>query len=307
MALWKTLLLVAVMAVSFFVARRYFDLVAIVAGLLWVAEYFRSRAERRGRRRKVSVGHFAVLLGLPARSQITSFKFRWSETLVRLSGVVEDDVTPVTKMITASSPLLKKVPFCFVARRTDLKVREAQLVENSRIPDIAFEYVLRRVDLPGPWEAASNMPELFEEAVRQLLELAPRARGESERRASASGYADGQWPASSTLKGLMACPKQARGTRGADDLSRVSSTGRKPTPAIICSTKEPTRAFQELFGGTGLEVQKVWCNGVALSSRFILEQRKPTREELSRFLDGHVFFHLTLTRIINNVDFKAPM
>ncbi len=161
MALWKTLLLVGVVVLAWFFAHRYFDLVMLIAGILWVTEYFRSRQMGEGGERPVPVDDLARRLGIPVRTGQRSVKARWNDVLVQLSAV---EVTAGTRRLTVydlASPTFRKAPFCFVIRPRKAVIREADLVENSRIPGIKFEYQLRRVELPPPLEAAANLPDLF--------------------------------------------------------------------------------------------------------------------------------------------------
>ncbi len=165
MALWKTLLLVGVVVLAWFFAHRYFDLVMLIAGILWVTEYFRSRQMGEGGERPVPVDDLARRLGIPVRTGQRSVKARWNDVLVQLSAV---EVTAGTRRLTVYT--FRKAPFCFVIRPRKAVIREADLVENSRIPGIKFEYQLRRVELPPPLEAAANLPDLF-------LDMAENADG----------------------------------------------------------------------------------------------------------------------------------
>jgi hypothetical protein len=161
------MLVVGVVVLAWFFAHQYFDLVALIAGVLWVTEYFRAKALGIGVRKAVGVDGLARILGLPVRTNQRSVKFRWNGVMLNLSAHEETvGVTTVTVWDIAS-PVFRKVPFCFVLRPRKAKVREADLVENSRIDGIKFEYQLQRIDAPKPLEAAANLPDLFADLLAQ--------------------------------------------------------------------------------------------------------------------------------------------
>jgi len=68
-------------------------------------------------------------------------------------------------VVDLASPTFRKVPFCFLVRSSTSPVKEAQLVENSKIPGIKFEYQLKAVDVAQGLEAAANMADLFESII----------------------------------------------------------------------------------------------------------------------------------------------
>jgi hypothetical protein len=165
MATWKTTLVAAVVILAWFFAHHYFDWIAFIAGGLWVTEFFRSRAQGEGQRRAVSIEPLASALGIPVRANQRTVKFRWNGVVIHLSAHDETIGVRTVTIYDIASPAFRKAPFCFVVRPRKAKVREADLVENSRIPGIKFEYQLRRSELPEPLEAAANLPDLFADVM----------------------------------------------------------------------------------------------------------------------------------------------
>ncbi len=166
MAAWKTTLVVAVVILAWFFAHQYFDWIAFIAGGLWVTEFFRSRAQGEGQQRAVSIEPLARALGIPVRANQRSVKFRWNGVVTHLSAHEETVGVRTVTLYDLASPAFRKAPFCFVVRPRKARVREADLVENSRIPGIKFEYQLRRSELPEPLEAAANLPDLFADVMK---------------------------------------------------------------------------------------------------------------------------------------------
>lgn len=155
------MLVAGVVVLAWFFAHSYFDWVVLVAGALWVTEYFRSRSQGEGGQRPVPVEPFARILGLPARAQQRTIKVRWNGVWLHLSARAETVGLRTVTLFDIASPSFHKAPFCFVLRPRKAAVREADLVENSRIPGIKFEYQLRRAEVPEALEAAANLPDLF--------------------------------------------------------------------------------------------------------------------------------------------------
>lgn len=168
----------SVVVLAWFFAHRYFDLIALVAGALWVTEFFRSRSHGEGQRRAVAIEPLARALGIPVRASQRTVKVRWNGVLVHLAAHEETVGIRTITVYDIASPSFRKTPFCFVARPKKATLREADLVENSRIPGIKFEYQLRRSEVPEPLEAASNLPDLFADVM-----------------AAANGFAFPEWGA----------------------------------------------------------------------------------------------------------------
>jgi len=168
MRLWKTLLLLLVVVMAWFFARRYFEVVVVVTGVMAGLELFRSRREGAGGPRPVTVAPWAELLGLRRWAAPRNLKLRRHGTLVQVyASTVRRGLGEVT-VYDVATPTLRKVPFCFVARAPKAAVREAQLVENTRIPGVRFEYALTRAEWPQPLEAASNMADLVGDLAARL-------------------------------------------------------------------------------------------------------------------------------------------
>jgi hypothetical protein len=167
LSLWKTLLLVTVVALAFLFARDYFEVVTLLAAVAWSVEYFRTRPtpgeEGSGR----SVERLAELLGQKSRPFLTSLRLRVEGVPFNTTAFAVPAGGGELVVHDLACPTFRKTPLCFVVRPTRALVREAQLVENSRIPGIRFEYMLKRVEVPSPLEAACNMPDLFEELQRR--------------------------------------------------------------------------------------------------------------------------------------------
>jgi len=167
MSVWKTAALVGLVVLSYFFARSYFEIVALMAGLLWASEYYRTRNEAARLRPAASVAPLAQLLGRRWRPFLRSMKLRWKNVHMNLAAFVVKSGAGEVQVTDVATPAFRKTPFCFVIRAVTSVVREAQLVENSRIPGTRFEYALRRVDVPAPFEAASNMADLFADVMGQ--------------------------------------------------------------------------------------------------------------------------------------------
>jgi len=165
MATWKTTLVVGVVILAWFFAHQYFDWILFIAGGLWVTEFFRSRAQGEGQRRALPIEALARALGIPVRANQRTVKVRWNGVLLHLAAHEETVGVRTHTLYDIATPAFRKTPFCFVARPRKAKVREADLVENSRIPGIKFEYQLRRADVPEPLEAAANLPDLFADVM----------------------------------------------------------------------------------------------------------------------------------------------
>ncbi len=159
------MLVVGVVILAWFFAHSYFDWIVLVAGALWVTEYFRSRSQGEGGPRHVSIEPFARTLGVPVRTQQRTLKVRWNGVLLNLAAHEETAGLRTVTLLDIASPSFHKAPFCFVVRPQKATVREADLVENSRIPGIKFEYQLRRAEVHQSLEAAANLPDLFADVM----------------------------------------------------------------------------------------------------------------------------------------------
>jgi len=163
MALWKTLLIVVVIAGAWLFAPDYYQMVALMGGLVWLTEFFRSR--NLAGPAAASIDSPAKMLGLQVRSGQRGVKFRWHSRPVHLTAAVTAGTVREHVVYELALPAFRKTPFCFVMRHVKAVVREAELVENSRIPGTRFEYALERVDSAPPLEAAANMPDLYRELM----------------------------------------------------------------------------------------------------------------------------------------------
>jgi hypothetical protein len=168
MALWKIGLLVAVLIAGWFYLPRHFDMVVLICALVWGVDYLRGRGSRTEWRRRGSVGHLGALVGVETRRNQASFRFPRGAALGEFSAHSVEVGGRVLDLVELSLPTFRKVPFCFVVRDTTAQLRESDLVENSVIPGIRFEYVLRPVELGGKLEAAANLPDLFNDMVAAL-------------------------------------------------------------------------------------------------------------------------------------------
>jgi hypothetical protein len=160
MSLWKTLLLVGIVIAGYFFAHRYFELIAIVTGVLWVTEYFRTRHLSTGDKR-AEVTLISSTLGTRHRAGLKSIKLRWNSVQMNVSATERTARGRTVAVYDFATPVFRKTPFCFVLRPRKAFVREEMLVENSRIQGVRFEYALTRAQTAPPLEAASNMVTLF--------------------------------------------------------------------------------------------------------------------------------------------------
>jgi len=174
MPLWKSLILVAVVTAAYFFARPYFPYIALAGGVLWLTQYFRPKPVRETTDLFVAA-RLADLLGLPRHPRQRVWKFRRDETVYHLSVASIAEGSREVVVVDVATPLYRETPFCFVMRSRSAKVREADLVENSRIPDVRFEYQLRRMPTPDGIEAASNMPDLFQTTAASDSAFSPYA------------------------------------------------------------------------------------------------------------------------------------
>ena len=165
MGFWKSLLLVTVVVLSYLFTPRYFPYVTLMGGLAWVSLYFRSRSEADVSGAAAAFAAAADLIGIKRRPLQRSAKFRRGPVLLNLSAFDVRAGARAVHVVDLASPAFRKVPFCFLVRSSRSPVKEAQLVENSRIPGIKFEYQLKRVDVPAGLESAANMEDLFESVI----------------------------------------------------------------------------------------------------------------------------------------------
>ncbi len=168
MALWKIGLLVAVLTAGWFLLPRHFDMVVLVCALVWGVDYLRGRSSLLETRRRGSVTRLGELLGVETRRGQASFRFPRAGAIGEFSSHTVESGGRLVDLVELSLPTFRKVPFCFVVRFKDAQIRESELVENSMIPGIRFEYILRRVELGEPLEAAANLPDLMVDVVREL-------------------------------------------------------------------------------------------------------------------------------------------
>ena len=163
MSLWKTLTLLGVIAAAWLFAPDFFEMVALMGGLVWLTEFFRIRSQSGPGTASVELP--GELLGIKVRPGLSTVKFRWRGRPVHLAGTIATTALREFNVYDVAMPAFRKTPFCFVMRHVKALVREAELVENSRIPGIRFEYALERVAANTPLEAAANMPDLFAELL----------------------------------------------------------------------------------------------------------------------------------------------
>ena len=160
---WKTLILVTLVVASYFLLRSYFEIVAVVAGVVgvsvWVDHIRRDRTEEK----RVGVEDLAAILGVGRGGPLGSFRVRENGVLIHLSSQEIQTGNKRLRIVDLASPIFRKTPLCFVVRPSNARLRESQLVENTRIPGTKFEYVLERIDLDKPWEGATNMVDLFDD------------------------------------------------------------------------------------------------------------------------------------------------
>lgn len=166
--MWKTLVLVVVVVASFVFARDYFELVTLMAAVLWATEHFRTRGERAGKTQKASVAAIADLLGRRRHPFQRSMKLRVRGVAMNVTAFVVTRGSSEVQITDIATPLFRRTPFCFVVRLKRSLIPEAQLVENSKIPGVRFEYALKRMEFDQPFEAASNMPDLMGEVLGKL-------------------------------------------------------------------------------------------------------------------------------------------
>lgn len=165
MGFWKSLVIVVLVSLSYIFTRRYFPYIAIFGALLWISQYLRSRGESDQAGAAAAFAAAADLLGLKLRPFQRSIKFRRGPVVLNLSAFEIPAGAKPVHVVDLASPTFRKVPFCFLVRSSSSPVKEAQLVENSRIPGIKFEYQLKPVDVPAGLESAANMEDLFESII----------------------------------------------------------------------------------------------------------------------------------------------
>ncbi|GEM_PF-6203140 len=162
---FRTLLLLAIMAAAWLYDRQVFPVVAFLAGAAWLTPYIRGRSGQEKALPQV-VAKAARWMGYgTSRSHLTSFRVIWRDVWVHVRGGFFGPETHSVELLSLSTAMPAQVPFCFVIRSSQQVVREADLVENSRIPRTSFEYELKRVDLGSGMEAAGNLPDLLTEIV----------------------------------------------------------------------------------------------------------------------------------------------
>jgi hypothetical protein len=174
MPFWKSLLLVAIVTAAYFFARPYFPYIALAAGVAWLAQYFRPKPIKESSDLFVA-GRLADLLGLPRHPFQKAWKFRRDNVTLHLAVSGEPTPDGEVVLIDVASPLFVDTPFCFVIRSRSARIKEAGLVENSRIPGVQFEYQLSRLPSPDGLEGASNMPDLFREVSAGDAAFSPLA------------------------------------------------------------------------------------------------------------------------------------
>jgi len=140
-------------------------MVVLVCALVWGMDYLRTRGSTGQVKRRGSVARLGEMLGVETRRNQSSFRFPRAGAIGELSAVLAGSAGEELPLVELALPTFRKVPFCFVVRMKRARLRESELVENSQIPGIRFEYVLRRVDLADSLEAAANLPDLFADAL----------------------------------------------------------------------------------------------------------------------------------------------
>jgi hypothetical protein len=175
MTFWKGIVLVVVLTVFYLFAPRYFPAAVLIGIVTAVTTWFRTRDQQTSADTLETVERACNLAGLRRHPFQKRVKFRRPDAVFSLSAFTVTHKGRPQDVVDLSSLTFRKVPLAFVLRTPAALVKEAQLVENSRIPGVRFEYQLKRVELGGGLEAAANMPDLlmniFKESMEPLVEL----------------------------------------------------------------------------------------------------------------------------------------
>lgn len=175
MNFWKGMLLLGTLGFFYLFAPEYFA-VAVAAGVvIAVTAWFRTRDQVAGADAIETFDQICRLAGLRRHPFQKRVKFRRSSSVFNMSAFTVTHKSRPLDVGDLSSLTFRQVPLAFVVRSANATVKEAQLVENSRIAGVRFEYRLRPVELGGALEAASNMPDLlvniFKAAAGPAVEL----------------------------------------------------------------------------------------------------------------------------------------
>lgn len=164
----RTLFLVAIVAASWWYDQKVFPLVAFLAAAAWLTPFIRGK-ETDSDADTGLVKRAAEWLGYGSRAFLRSFRMLWRDMWLHVRSVRLGPEHHKVELLVLSTAFSTQVPFCFVVRTREQVVREATLVENSRIPGTPFEYELARLDVGTVLEAASNLTDLMTEVLGQTL------------------------------------------------------------------------------------------------------------------------------------------
>lgn len=165
---FRTLVLVGILGVAWWYDQKVFPLVAFLAAAAWLTPFVRGRRDVQPSDSGL-VRRAAEWMGYGQRAFLKSFRTMWRDVWVYVrSGRVGPEHHRI-ELLNLSTAFEREVPFCFVVRSREQVVKEAHLVENSRIPRTSFEYELKSVDVGSVLEGAANLPDLLVEALEGAL------------------------------------------------------------------------------------------------------------------------------------------
>lgn len=169
MGFWQTIVLLAAIAASYLWAEGIFPFVAIAGGLLWFSTRHRTAEERRSSTEPTLAHEYASLLGIQIPQQHRGFRIRGGSVPLSVQVVAEGISDSGPLVLDLGAPGMRQVPFCFILRSLEAPHRFEDLVENSRIPGVKFEYELSRLTLPSPLEGASNQSDLMDPILDSVV------------------------------------------------------------------------------------------------------------------------------------------
>ncbi len=160
----RTLVLVLVVTAAWWYDQKVFPLVAFLAVAAWLTPFVRNRKDDEHPDTGL-VKRAAEWMGYGSREFLRSFRMVWRDVWMHVRSIRVGPEHSQVELLVLTTSLPEEVPFCFMLRTREQVVKEATLVENSRIPRTPFEYELSCVDAGVNLEAAANLPDLLGEAL----------------------------------------------------------------------------------------------------------------------------------------------